>query len=53
MAQIRRFLFMRHLRSEPTSHVVRWKAGQPVMSGRGLAFWFLPLSTSITSRASR
>src|SRR5207253_2862357 len=29
-------------------HVVRWKSGTAVVSGRGLSFWFLPLSTSIS-----
>lgn len=48
MAHVRRFLLLRHLRAEPTSHVIRWRSGTAVTSGRGLAFWFLPLSTSIS-----
>lgn len=47
MAEIRRFLFLRHLRSEPTSHVIRWTGGQKTTSGRGATLWFLPLATSI------
>ncbi len=47
MADIARFLFFRHLRSEQTSHVLWFRSGRLVSSGRGLAFWFLPLTTSV------
>ena len=47
MAEIRSFLFVRHLRAEPTSHVLVFKRGELARSGRGLACWFLPMSTSI------
>ncbi|MBX2802873.1 MAG: band 7 protein [Myxococcales bacterium] len=47
MAVMTRLLWLRHLRSEQSSHVLRWRSGQLVASGRGLAFWFLPLSASI------
>jgi len=47
MAQIQRFFFLRHLRSEPSSHVLRFRRGRLVRSGRGLAFWFHPLAASI------
>ena len=46
MAEIRPFAFARHLRAEPSVHVIRFRRGRPVASGRGLAFWFLPLGTS-------
>src|SRR5512139_978213 len=47
MAEIRNFGFVRHLRSEPTSHILKYRRGALQKSGRGLAFWFLPLSASI------
>lgn len=47
MAEIRRFLWMRHLRAEPSVHVLRFKRGRLTQSGRGLAFWFLPMSASV------
>ena len=47
MAHLSRFLFVRHLRSEPSRHVVHFSAGRRRRSGRGLAFWFLPLSSSV------
>lgn len=47
MAEVRRFPFARHLRGEPNAHILKYRAGRLTMSGRGLSFWFLPLSTSI------
>jgi regulator of protease activity HflC (stomatin/prohibitin superfamily) len=47
MAEIRRFPGFAHLRSEPTFHVLRHRCGELVASGRGLAFWFLPISSAI------
>ena len=47
MAQISRFLFMRHLRGEQSSHLLHFANGRLVREGRGLSFWFLPLSASI------
>ncbi len=47
MAEIRRLLFVRHLRAEASSFVLHYKDGELVRSGRGLAFWFMPLSTSV------
>jgi regulator of protease activity HflC (stomatin/prohibitin superfamily) len=46
MAEIRSYPFLRHLRAEPSFHVLRFRRGRLVGSGRGLAFWFRPLSTS-------
>ena len=47
MAEIRRFPIFRHLRGDPSFHVLRFRRGQLVSSGRGPAFWFRPMSTSI------
>jgi regulator of protease activity HflC (stomatin/prohibitin superfamily) len=47
MAEITRFLFVRHLRAAPTSHVTFYKGERRKRSGRGLAFWFSPLGASI------
>ena len=47
MALISRYPFVSHLRSEASSHVIRYRDGHPVRSGRGLAFWFRPLDTAI------
>ena len=47
MADITRFLFFRHLRGEQSSHILHFANGQLARSGRGLSFWFLPLSASI------
>lgn len=48
MAEVRSFGFLRHLRAEPNQQVLRYRRGRLVMSGRGLAFWFMPLDTSIS-----
>ena len=49
MAMITRLLGtgFRHLRSEPSFHVLQYRGGRLKRSGRGLAFWFHPLSASI------
>ncbi len=47
MAEIRHFPLLRHLRAEPSAHVLAFRGGRKVASGRGLAFWFRPLSTSV------
>lgn len=47
MAEISRFFAYRHLRSEAASHVVVFRRGKLVRSGRGLSFWFDPDHTSI------
>ena len=35
---------VRHLRAEPTSHVMRYRRGRLVAEGPGLAFWFRPIT---------
>jgi len=47
MAEIRSFPVVRHLRAEPTSHIVFFKRGRKKKSGAGLAFWFAPLGASL------
>lgn len=47
MAQITRFPFTRHLRSDPSHHVLHFRRGRLVRSGRGVAYWFMPLSASV------
>src|SRR5689334_10367853 len=45
MAEIRTYPFIRHFRSEPTAAVLRYRRGELVAEGPGLAFWFTPVST--------
>ncbi len=47
MAQISKYPFLRHLRSEPSRHVIHYASGTERKSGPGLAFWFRPLSAAI------
>jgi hypothetical protein len=47
MAIITPFLFLRHVRGEPTSQILLWKDGKLTRSGRGLSFWFYPLGASL------
>ena len=47
MAEVRKILWWRHLRTEPTVFVMHFRSGKLVRQGRGLAFWFWPLSASI------
>jgi hypothetical protein len=47
MATIRSVAFLRHLRAETCSLVLRYRRGRLVEQGRALHCWFLPLSTSI------
>ncbi len=47
MAEILLLGPVRHLRSDPTSHVIYFRDARRKRSGRGLSFWFLPLTASI------
>lgn len=47
MADVTRVIFLRHLRSDTSSHVLHYKGEKLVRSGRGVSFWFLPLSSSV------
>ena len=47
MATIRNFGLFAQLRSEASSHIIRYRSGRPVRSGRGLAFWFMTQRASL------
>ena len=47
MSEIKQHIVARHLRAEPTSHVLRYRKGRLVSSGQGGAFWFRPLNAAI------
>lgn len=47
MADIRTFPLVRHLRAEPTAHVLRFRRGRLVQEGSGASFWFRPIDTAI------
>jgi regulator of protease activity HflC (stomatin/prohibitin superfamily) len=42
MADIRKYPFVRHLRSEPTMQALQYRRGRLVRSDRGISFWFRP-----------
>ena len=48
MADISKTLFMRHLRANPTAHVRHLRHGRVAHEGPGQAFWFRPLSSTIS-----
>jgi regulator of protease activity HflC (stomatin/prohibitin superfamily) len=47
MARISRYPILNHLRSEASAYVISYRNGRAVRTGRGLAFWFRPLTTAI------
>jgi regulator of protease activity HflC (stomatin/prohibitin superfamily) len=47
MAEIKKYPFFRHLRSDASVHVARFRKGRLVESGRGIAFWFMPGRASV------
>ena len=47
MAEIRNYLVCRHIRAEHSAHLLVYKTDTLRRSGRGLAFWFVPLTTSV------
>ena len=47
MATIRNIGLVAQLRSEASSHVIRYRKGRIRQSGRGLVFWFRPETSSI------
>src|SRR5918999_1213458 len=47
MATITSVPFVRHLRSQPTYHVLRYRRGRLRADGAGLAFWFRPIDTAV------
>ena len=47
MADITTFPVVRHLRAEPTSHVLQYRRGALRREGPGLAFWFRAIDTAV------
>lgn len=47
MADITKFLFLRHLRANPTAHIRHWRRGRLVHDGPGQAFWYRPLTAAL------
>jgi regulator of protease activity HflC (stomatin/prohibitin superfamily) len=47
MAEITNLLVARHVRADASTHILHYRGGRLRRSGRGLAFWFMPLSASI------
>jgi hypothetical protein len=48
MADINAFaFFLRHLRADASSHILHFRRGKLARAGRGLSFWYSPLSASI------
>ncbi len=47
MAEIKRFPLFRHLRAEPTSHVLGYQSGRLRREGPGQAFWFRAINAAI------
>lgn len=48
MADITRFLFLHHLRANPTAHIRHLRKGRVVHDGVGQAFWFRPLNAALS-----
>ena len=48
MAYIKNLGFLAQLRSESSNHIVRFRNGRVVQSGRGITFWFWPENASIS-----
>jgi regulator of protease activity HflC (stomatin/prohibitin superfamily) len=47
MARITHLPLAAHLRADASSHVIHYRNGRVVNSGRGLAFWFRSLDTAV------
>ena len=47
MAEIKTYLLFRHLRAEPTSHVLGYRGGVLRREGPGQSFWFRAINTAI------
>jgi regulator of protease activity HflC (stomatin/prohibitin superfamily) len=48
MADIKRYVFIRHLRGNPTLHVRHLRGGKLAHDGAGLTFWFRALSAVLS-----
>lgn len=42
-------MYIQHYKGEPSTYVIRYRAGRPVKHGRGLDLWYLPYNTSIAA----
>ena len=49
MTDIATYPVIRHLRAEPTEHVLRYRKGSLINAGAGLAFWFRPSAAAIAA----
>ena len=47
MAEIKKLPLLRHLRAEPTSHVLAYRGGKLRTEGPGQSFWFRAINTAI------
>lgn len=47
MTRINHLPLTAHLRADASSHVIRYRNGVPIRSGRGLSFWSRPLDTAV------
>jgi regulator of protease activity HflC (stomatin/prohibitin superfamily) len=47
MAEIKTYPLRRHLRAEPTAHILRYRKGKLAKEGPGLAFWFAPNQSAV------
>ncbi len=47
MAQITRYPFFAHLRSEPNQYILHFSGGRLTREGKGVAYWFRPLSAAV------
>lgn len=47
MAEIQRYPFVRHVRSNPSAYILHYRRGKVIRSAAGIAFWAWPLSDSI------
>jgi regulator of protease activity HflC (stomatin/prohibitin superfamily) len=47
MADIQRFPFVRHVRSNPSAYLLHYRRGKVIRSAPGITFWAWPLSDSV------
>ena len=47
MADIQRFPFVRHVRSNPSAYLLHYRRGKVIRSAAGITFWAWPLSDSV------
>jgi len=47
MAEIRKYPFLRHVRSDAVDYVIHYRRASVVRSGPGLSFWFNPMTDSL------